>query len=152
MLIGTLSAIGSGASTPVSFLFLGDVIRAFTFNDMTVHTSLFLFNKTVGCDNETLVNFLFKNLSTAVTCVDNGDLIAIINSAVYKFVVVAVGTFICAYVQVFFFQTACERQLYKIRLYYYRAILRQDIGWFDESPSGELASRLSELSLMHLRV
>ena len=48
----------------------------------------------------------------------------------------------------FFYQTACERQLYKIRLNYYRAILRQDIGWFDGNPSGELASRLSELSNM----
>ena len=33
-------------------------------------------------------------------------------------------------------------------LYYYRAILRQDIGWFDGNPSGELASRLSKLSTM----
>ena len=56
------------------------------------------------------------------------------------------GVFLASYIQVFFYQTACERQLYKIRLYYYRAILRQDIGWFDSNPSGELASRLSELS------
>uniref|UniRef100_A0A1X7TB27 ABC transmembrane type-1 domain-containing protein n=1 Tax=Amphimedon queenslandica TaxID=400682 RepID=A0A1X7TB27_AMPQE len=41
-------------------------------------------------------------------------------------------------------QLACERQVYKIRLAYYRAVLHQDIGWFDLNASGELTSRLND--------
>ena len=147
MLIGTVAAIGTGMSTPMSFLFLGDLIKAFTFNALTEGISIHLFNETVCCDNKTLAVFV-KNLSTpenAITCVDDGTLIATVDFAIYKLSGAAVGTFLCACIQIFFYQMACERQLYKIRLYYYRAILRQDIGWFDSNPSGELASRLNEL-------
>ena len=42
------------------------------------------------------------------------------------------------------YQLAAERQVYKIRLLFYQAILRQNIGWFDSNPSGELSSRLTE--------
>ncbi|KAL5517017.1 hypothetical protein EMCRGX_G002482 [Ephydatia muelleri] len=146
MLIGTVAAIGTGMSTPMSFLFLGDLIKAFTFNALTEGISIHLFNETVCCDNKTLAVFV-KNLSTpenAITCVDDGTLIATVDFAIYKLSGAAVGTFLCACIQIFFYQMACERQLYKIRLYYYRAILRQDIGWFDSNPSGELASRLND--------
>ena len=135
-------------ATPVSFLFFGNVISAFTFNALTSNISLQLFNTTVGCDNN-ILSSIVMNLSTAdnaVTCVDDSTLIYTINTSIYSFIGLALGTFLCSYLQIFLFQTACERQLYKIRLYYYRAILKQDIGWFDGNPSGELASRLSELS------
>ena len=148
MLFGSIAAIAGGVATPVSFLFFGDVITAFTYYALTSNLSTELFGVSVGCDNATL-SFVVRNLSTeqnALSCVDEDALVRMINTSIYSFIGLALGTFLASYVQIFFFQTACERQLYKIRLYYYRAILRQDIGWFDGNPSGELASRLSELS------
>ena len=139
-------------ATPVSFLFFGDVITAFTYYSLTYDYSHTLFHETVLCDNLTLA-LAVQNLSTsdnAVSCVDAGGLVQMVNTSVYSFIGLALGTFLCSYLQIFLYQTACERQLYKIRLYYYRAILRQDIGWFDGNPSGELASRLSELSPSHV--
>jgi len=38
-----------------------------------------------------------------------------------------------------------ERQSHAIRMEYFRAIMRQEIGWFDEMSSGELTTRLSGL-------
>eukprot|EP00731_Ephydatia_muelleri_P002337 Em0001g2337a len=101
------------------------------------------FNVSVNC-TETLVQLVNQSTNNTASCVDEGKLILLINQSVYSFVGLALGTFLASLIQIFFYQTACERQLYKIRLYYYRAILRQDIGWFDSNPSGELASRLSD--------
>lgn len=39
---------------------------------------------------------------------------------------------------------ASERQVLKIRREFFKAILRQDMAWFDSNPSGELTTRLSE--------
>ena len=63
---------------------------------------------------------------------------------IYLFLIITVGVFILAYIQISFIQLACERQIHKIRLLYYSSVLRQEIGWFDLNPSGELSSRLNE--------
>ena len=63
---------------------------------------------------------------------------------IYYFIIIAVGVFITAYFQISLMQTAAERQVNRIRKMYYQSVLRQDIGWFDCNPSGELATRLNE--------
>ena len=77
-------------------------------------------------------------------CLPNDEFIDTINRLVYGFVGVAVAALILGFTQISFFQVACERQVKRIRLQYYRAVLRQNMGWFDTNPSGELSSRLSE--------
>ena len=49
-----------------------------------------------------------------------------------------------AYGQVAFWLLAAHRQAHKIRIDTFRAILRQDIGWFDTHEIGELNTRLNE--------
>lgn len=46
--------------------------------------------------------------------------------------------------QIAAFEAACERQVYRLREQYYKAVLRQQIVWFDKRQSGEMASRLNE--------
>jgi len=72
------------------------------------------------------------------------DFLQRINTQVYIFLGIAAGVFIVAGLQIMSYQLAAERQVYKIRLQLYQAILRQNIGWFDTNPSGELFSRLTE--------
>ena len=62
----------------------------------------------------------------------------------YLFLIIAGVVFVAAYFQISFMQTACERQVQKMRLLYYQCVLRQEIGWFDLNPSGEVSSRLNE--------
>ena len=94
--------------------------------------------------NSTINDYLVNCVQTQSRCLTNDDFISDINIQVYYFLGIAAAVFIAAYFQISLFQTACERQVQKIRLYFYRAILRQEIGWFDANPSGELSSRLSE--------
>ena len=63
---------------------------------------------------------------------------------ILTFVGIGLGVLLLGYIQITLYQIADERQVHKIRLLFYRAVLRQNIGWFDSNPSGELASRLSE--------
>ena len=52
--------------------------------------------------------------------------------------------------QVVFWNIPCERQSHRLRKAFFRAILRQEIAWFDKHQSGELTSRLAEyVGLVH---
>lgn len=62
---------------------------------------------------------------------------------IYYFLIITVGVFIVAYFQVSLMQLACERQIQRIRILFYRSVLKQNIGWFDTN-SGELTTRLNE--------
>ena len=92
----------------------------------------------------TLEEILLVCFSNSSQCLENDDFFTAVDGEVYRFVGIAVGVFIAGFIQVAFFQAACERQVKKIRLLYYRSILKQDISWFDANPSGELSSRLTE--------
>lgn len=89
----------------------------------------------------TVINSCF---STQNSCLSNDLFIDQVNIFVYVFIGIAVGVFTLGYLEVFLFLLATERQVKKIRLAFYRAIIRQEIGWFDANPSGELATRIAE--------
>lgn len=77
-------------------------------------------------------------------CLDNSAFTDLIVTQCYIYAGIATAVFIISGLQSFLFQYVAERQIHQIRQKFYRAILRQDIGWFDANPSGELSSRLSE--------
>ena len=78
------------------------------------------------------------------SCLDNEEFISQINWDILWFVVIAAAVFVLGWVQVSFFQLSAERQAHKMQLNFYRAILRQDVGWFDTVQTGALSSKLSE--------
>ena len=59
-------------------------------------------------------------------------------------VVIGFGVLVASYLQVTFWNLSAKRQARRIRLLFFRAALRQNIGWFDVNPSGELSTRLAE--------
>lgn len=54
------------------------------------------------------------------------------------------GVLAAAYLQVTFWAMPAKRQARRIRLLFFKAALRQNIGWFDMNPAGELSTRLSK--------
>ena len=96
------------------------------------------------CPNLNFDDSLRLGVTELAECLENDEFIDLINKYVLYFCLIGVGAFIAAFFQISFFQTACERQVYRIQQLFYRAVLRQEIGWFDTTASGELASRLSE--------
>ncbi|KAJ1990392.1 hypothetical protein H4R33_001718 [Dimargaris cristalligena] len=70
-----------------------------------------------------------------------------LNNAIYDmmkwFGILAGATFTAAFLQIFLWSYAAERQCRKVRELYYAAILRQEMAWFDTVSTGDLTSRIS---------
>lgn len=168
MLFGTLAAALHGAAFPALMLIFGDLTSAF-INQASTQAFTRFTGGIVNCSasgfqnftlppnftmiplcpllitpNTTYTELLQGCISNQTQCLTDDDFIQIINTQVYIFLGIAAGVFILATVQIALYQLAAERQVHKIRLLFYRAIVRQNIGWFDANPSGELSSRLFE--------
>ncbi|KAH9258741.1 hypothetical protein BASA81_003243 [Batrachochytrium salamandrivorans] len=67
----------------------------------------------------------------------------------YVFMYIAAGTFVSATAQVAAFTSVSERMTIKLRRKYLESVLKQDIGFFDDSAlSGSISSQLAENSLL----
>jgi ABC-type multidrug transport system fused ATPase/permease subunit len=166
MAVGTVMAIVHGVSLPLLMLVFGELINFFIYQEQSSAVASCL-NISRSCGDENVFvaneNFLlpcgansssFNDLSLSqsmdllfrgsTTCLTDGSFIDDVQLHCIYFVIISVVVFAFATVQISFFQLSCERQVRKIRLFFYRAVLKQNIGWFDSNPSGELASRLND--------
>lgn len=160
MLIGTVSAIAHGTALPLLFLYFGDLVDSFIFQEISSRIAQNI-SDTIGMEVNCSSNFsLMLDENTTLTTIDTvlrgtfqlasancllgDDFIREINITTFIFVGIGVAVLIGAFLQITTFQLSAERQVYKIRIKYYRAIMRQNIAWFDENPSGALINRLSE--------
>ncbi|KAF5396626.1 hypothetical protein PHET_09959 [Paragonimus heterotremus] len=84
---------------------------------------------------------IFRDLVN--TLVDNFDASKAYPSCVW-FVILGCIMLAAAFTQASLLSTSSKRQLSRIRLLYFKAILRQDVPWFDRQSSGALISKLSE--------
>ncbi|GMS86081.1 hypothetical protein PENTCL1PPCAC_8256, partial [Pristionchus entomophagus] len=66
---------------------------------------------------------------------------AVIQSCI-DYAIVGACIFVAASIQVSCYLTACERMTDRLRRAFVKALLRQDIAWFDKSRSGTLAFKL----------
>lgn len=64
------------------------------------------------------------------------------------FLIIAVASGIAAFLEVALPMVAAERQVRRLREDYLRALLRQDMEWFDTNRAGEVASRMAEDSIL----
>lgn len=96
--------------------------------------------------NCTVYSDIFTQLyGNIAQCSDKDTFIDTIDSQIIFFVIIGCAAFVLGFIMLSNFHIASERQVYKMRLAYYKAVLRQEIAWFDLNPAGEISSRLSEL-------
>ena len=115
--------------------------------DETINTTLDVLGYTVECtynvtdysNYSTLINSCFGK---KVRCLDRIDFLYQVNTYTYIFVLITLTLFIVAFLSVFGFQAASKYQVKRIKLEYYRAIMRQEVGWFDTHSTGGLVSRI----------
>ncbi|KAG8176437.1 hypothetical protein JTE90_026655 [Oedothorax gibbosus] len=116
--IGTLAAIIAGASTPGVNMIFGHIIDKFIQYDMS--------NKNIT--NHTMTTDEFFH-STAELCV--------------LYIAVGIATVLCNYFMVSCFTLAAVNQAFKIKSLFMASILKQDIGWYDTTETGDFASRIT---------
>ena len=95
-------------------------------------------------ETSTLTTLIKMCRSNLTDCVNNDMFIRTVNRLALSFLGIAGAVFICAFLMVALFQAADERQVKKLRLQFYKAILRQEVGWFDTHSTGSLASRITK--------
>lgn len=145
-------AVSAATVNPQNSGLANAVEAIFNLSNISVSLSVNITNGIIDCDAQfnfedvstTMHNIISKIYGEGRVCVDNARFTDIIEIQCYIFVGIAVATFITSGLQSLLFEVVAERQIYQIRKKFYQAILRQNIGWFDASPSGELSSHLSE--------
>ncbi|KAI3461135.1 hypothetical protein Pfo_017798 [Paulownia fortunei] len=92
-----------------------------------------------------LMTLIFGELANSFgQNVETGRVVNEVSKVSLKFVYLALGSGIAAFSQVACWMITGERQAVRIRNLYLRAILRQDIGYFDkETNTGEILERMS---------
>ena len=129
MLIGVVSGAIHGVCLLFLFIVFGSSLDDFV-----------IFAASVFCDEDV-------NITT--NCTDRSEardeLIDQVNHPViFYYCLIGVVSLSCGWLQVTMFQLSAERQVAKIRTLFFRAILKQEISWFDLNPTGEINSRLNE--------
>ena len=86
-------------------------------------------NLTVSCEdyNSYLTNLLLTQVSDSAL----------------KILYIAAASFFFSYFQVAFFTITAQRQALRIRHAYFRALVRQEMGFYDQEGSGTLSTRIS---------
>ncbi|CAH8576403.1 unnamed protein product [Schistosoma haematobium] len=87
--------------------------------------------------------FIFKGVVNEFT---GGNVVIAENvyDSVKWFAVLGAAMFLVSFIQDFCMNISASRQINRIRLLYFKSILRQDIPWYDEQSSGSLISKLSQ--------
>jgi ATP-binding cassette subfamily B (MDR/TAP) protein 1 len=75
-----------------------------------------------------------------------GDFQAKINQICIDFTIIGGACLFTGFAQVYCWTIAGERQTKKFRMRYVKAILSQEIGWFDSRGSSELSTDVADLT------
>ncbi|KAK3589575.1 hypothetical protein CHS0354_043029 [Potamilus streckersoni] len=124
MIFGMLFACCHGSALPGMIIVFGDMIDLFVNHGK---------------------QFVTTNVSVSTTAPDlQKDLVGTMTTYAIYYVIIGGGVILVGYCQVAFWMLASERQSFRIRLRFFRNIMRQEIGWFDTHESGELNTRLAD--------
>ncbi|CAB4306736.1 unnamed protein product [Prunus armeniaca] len=94
--------------------------------------------------SQPVMALVFGNLINTFGATDPADIVPMVSKVSLKFVYLAIGTGIAAFIQVACWMVTGERQAARIRGLYLKTILRQDIAFFDtETNTGEIIGRMS---------
>ena len=129
MLIGMVSGVAHGVCILFLFIVFGSTIDEFV-KYIVAESCVTGFNVTINCtDRDTARDELIDYVNHPI---------------IFYYCLIGVISLACGWLQFTMFQLSAERQIKKIRTLFFRAILKQEISWFDLNPTGEINSRLNE--------
>ncbi|XP_035688018.1 ATP-dependent translocase ABCB1-like isoform X1 [Branchiostoma floridae] len=172
ILLGSLLSIGLGITFPLMIIVFGDTTTSFVSSELASELEEMLRcfgnlipNITSGALPPNIEQYLppncthllpmlnasSENLATgsisgiSIADLQQGiDIEGQMTTYAYYYVAIACGAFVCAYGQVAFWTLSATRQVNRIRTKFFRAIMRQDVGWHDTHATGEFSTRLAD--------
>ncbi|EMD49172.1 bile salt export pump, putative [Entamoeba histolytica KU27] len=125
LIIGIIGSIGVGCLNPLLMILTGDVVDTFVNGEN--------FSKEGGSIKITTEEMNYEIMNSISDT---------INKLVLKMLYFAIGNMVAGFLQTICFFVLSEYQGIKIRSLYFKALLRQDPGWFDCHKTGELTSKI----------
>ncbi|KAH9524930.1 Multidrug resistance protein 1 [Bulinus truncatus] len=163
---GLIGSAGNGLSWPYAMLLFAEVIDQFVdqgkFDNLLdkIPDDVFDILNTTWEDARTDIEgfvpycpLVAELLNTTLDCefLDGAD--NVFDAMEDKAVIFTVGGIVllfCCIAQVYFFIVSSERQIVRIRLAFYRNVLRQEMAWFDTFSPGDLGVKLTDdISKIH---
>ena len=159
IVVGTFMAMAAGAGLPSHMLLFGDVIDLFIAHDIALDllNTTGALNMSVQMSNATggMMSGYFCNMTESSTSARLGEFLlnpnetgSLLQSKIGQFslyyIGLASGVLIASFLSTLFWNLSAYRQTRRLRQAFFRAIMKQEIGWFDVNPSAQLNSRLSE--------
>ena len=114
IVLGVVNAIICGAVFPLMFYIFGDLTD------------------------------VFSQFDNPLTQMSDKELMSGVLDIVWKMCSIGGAMWVSHYVFVACLNYAAERQVLRIRKEFFRAVLRQDLAWYDTTTTGEFATRMTE--------
>ncbi|OQV12032.1 Multidrug resistance protein 1A [Hypsibius exemplaris] len=132
MIVGTIAALAFGLCLPCMIIVLGDMSNSF-YKDGR--------NRAAASDAAlaTVTPQTVALLNQTTTSVEDS-----MRTFAYYYIGIGFGVLLTGYIMIAAWVWASARQTHRIRLAYFRAVIRQDVAWMDVNTPGELAIRLSD--------
>ena len=147
ILLGTVMAVAAGVARPGHILLFGQVINQFVYYDLAINSAT-LPNSTANqtgyfCSESSSGQDITANLLLFMSDPD-ATLLREIGLFCLYYIGIGGGVFITVYLATVLWNISAYRQTRRMRMAFYRSILRQEIGWFDVTGANELSTRLTE--------
>lgn len=162
MFVGSFCAICHGAALPSMIIVFGDMTNTFVnsgiYYNWLLSISAYLATVSItiaqAVSDPAILNTNTHRTAlqaspynvTDFSALDKAvseDLLETMKVFVYYYIGIGGGVLVFGYLQLACWATAAERQTHRIRIAFFRNIMRQEIGWFDTHDSGELNTRLT---------
>ena len=152
VIVGTLMAMAAGLALPSHALLFGDVIDLFIAYNISLELNTSFSdgtNATSRMMTEYFCNVTESSTSARVAeFLNSSDPGSLLQSKIGLFslyyVGLASGMLIASFISTLFWNLSAYRQTRRLRQAFFRAIMKQEIGWFDVNPAALRNSRLSE--------
>ncbi|KAM4030758.1 ATP-dependent translocase ABCB1-like isoform 2-T3 [Anomaloglossus baeobatrachus] len=127
MIIGLACSLASGTGLPIMIIVFGEMTDAFVQSGINANGTTM--NMTGEC-NQKFVGSI--------------DIEAEMTKYSYYYVGIGCAVFVLSLFQIWTFLLSAARQTHRIRQRFFKAVLHQDMAWFDSNQIGTLNTRLTE--------
>ena len=126
-IIAIIMTIGAGCSNSVMNWIFGDSANSFT----------------LGTEIEAIKEILGKELFDPLfDFIMTQKIKPLIDDQIKKYLIIGAVMFVCNFLMMFLWSYLALRQLHWLKINYFKTILKQEQGWFDENNAFEFATKV----------
>ena len=155
MFLGGFVAFLHGLVIPGSTLIISEIITLFVNQELSAIssaqvTSTVQNSQPINCTSVLALAEILRSMNStqlianiqASNCLTSEEFINELDTFMYILLGIAAATLLLGFLQVWLYSVSAERQIHKMRLAFFKAVLRQDMTWFDLTEISEFNSTL----------